>query len=588
MSARGSWARGARALGADDAAPAATSPTLAETLAAKHLVFAVSCSLKPLGGGDDVHFYWSDRFFISRATDTPANHQFGQWIDEAGDEMRLSIDPTATADNSLSGKIVLLDPDGSIEASIRACDYTKRPIEISVGRSAGLKWASRQDDPYAWFHRLNTCVIDSISGDDGRLTISIRDRAYLLDVALQVNRYAGTGTYEGPASLFGEPKPLTGGMIYYDEPRLVDAVYLIYQVVDFDVTGTNDFFVYDNGVQLTRDGLSTNLYGDVIAAGHYRVDVARGMIRLGATPAGRILVYGTGMHRYVVRSPEVVARPYVTHPDVARAAIERRLPTFPINAASFDALADELLLPAFPVWSGYNRCIARVEPGETVRAYINRLMQGCGARGYMHPVTGELNVRRLKRPIAADVVIELDQWNILDLKRLDLPDALWPPPYQIEFLQNQILGWPTNSNIANGTSNALRSRLQKENVRRVETNPYVIGRYANAQAWEGFQTWSDSGTDPLAGDSATSIFIRYLIELHGGTYADGWFPRQLLHVSLGAQGLALEPDSTVLITWPKYGLDTGKLFVAMPVDRSFVSRSAPPRVELLCWGGFAP
>ncbi len=583
------WGDGA--WGDADDVDAATAPTLAEILAAEHQVFAVVIDM-PLRAGGSTTLYWSDRYYVSRASDDPASTQFTPIIDVLEDEMGANISPFGSGDNSIRGRVRVSDIDGKIEALFDTADYFKAPIEIWVGRSAGLRWASRDDDPWAWFQCLGRFTIaDITASDDGSFEVSYRDRSYELDVEVQVNRYAGTGTYEGGSALLSEPKPLVGGYCYFVELRLVDPVYQIYQGTDGGFSHlVGSIVIFDNAVVLTTDGTSTNLYGDTIAAGHCRVDMARGMVRLGASPAGRVcgMFGGLGVVRASSLDGEVRIR--WTHFDVLRAAIAARLPSFVVNVASFDALGDALASPIVipppypggPVVTLYDEMIASfvIDPGLDLRQMANRLLSAIGASWWMS-YEGPIEVGRLSVPTAAEVELDLDIWSIQSLSREKLPDTLTPPPYLGEIIYNQVQSWPQAGNIASGADDGIKQRLQKQFRTSVVEDEDILDKYRNAEKWLQFDMLSY--TQP-----PSDLAMRHMLATHGGTAADGTiFDRLFLHIRTDRRALGLRPLSVVKVTWPRLGLDSGKLFRVWPGARQMVGND-PSGVDLILWGGFEP
>ncbi len=571
---------GSGAWGGSGDADVASAPTLAEILAAEHQVFAVVITLPLLAGGSTT-IYWSDRYYASKASDDPASTEFEPVIIGLEDEAAVNISPLTQADNSIAGRVRVQDIDGAIEALFDSADYAKRTIDIWVGRSAGKPWADDGDDPFAWFQRIGKFSIEDISSDGEVLDLSYRDRTYELDVPAQETRYAGTGTYEGGPALLDEPKPLLGGWPSYVEPRLIDPTYLIYQYHD---GATSVGPLLDGGVALTSDGTSTNLYGETIAAGHYRLDETRGMFRLGATPAVQIMAesaIGLSVTRVPLGSSTPI--PLYTHADVARALIERRIPSFPIDTAAFSDLGDALAyVDPGTGYAYYPSCQLRVEQGDTLRQLLDRLMAACGGY-YQVGYDGILRTGRLSVPVAADIAAEFDVNNILSVTREKLPQSLWPPPYAIEMMFRRNFDAQQSRILAAGASATARQAVQKEQQTLLVKDDDISAAYENAILWrkfDGMDFWGNQTLEQVG---------RHYLDVHAGNADDGTiFKRLFLHLRVPKTALALQPYSTIKITWPRYGLDTGKLFVAWPAGRNMVVDGEPTTVDLLAWGGFEP
>jgi hypothetical protein len=91
------------------------------------------------------------------------------------------------------------------------------------------------------------------------------------------------GTYEGEEDVAGQRKPWGIGIVFHCEPRLIDRQKLIYMV---DVRGLENAepAVYIGASTVTSNGASSDLWNNVPAAGQFKYDETRGLIRLQAEP----------------------------------------------------------------------------------------------------------------------------------------------------------------------------------------------------------------------------------------------------------------------------------------------------------------
>lgn len=99
------------------------------------------------------------------------------------------------------------------------------------------------------------------------------------------------GTYEGDEQLGGVEKPWATGTVYHVDPVLIDAQKLIYAV---NARG-NDANVVPNvwvqGQAVPCQGAAVfDIWGTSVTPGQFKYDPARGLIRLGSTPTGRLSV----------------------------------------------------------------------------------------------------------------------------------------------------------------------------------------------------------------------------------------------------------------------------------------------------------
>jgi hypothetical protein len=100
--------------------------------------------------------------------------------------------------------------------------------------------------------------------DEQQVKFTVREFTYLLDLAMQPNKYAGSNSLpnglEGNADdIKGQPKPLWWGQVYNVTPPMVNTSRLIYQLRDTQVAGSSyTLVVYDRRVVLTPGVLRTN------------------------------------------------------------------------------------------------------------------------------------------------------------------------------------------------------------------------------------------------------------------------------------------------------------------------------------------
>lgn len=192
------------------------------------------------------------------------------------------------------------------------------------------------------------------------------------------------GSLEGDSSLAGKCKPLAYGQVRQVEPVCVDSFNLIYQWHDGSVQGPSA--LSDGAVALTGDGDVSDLRTTTVTSGHYKTDNARGLLRLGATPAGKLTLDGQGDNSggYVSTAADLVRRIVtrkggITDPDgldvatltaanTANSAVHNYATR--LDAINIEAVIDELAASVGAFWTysraGLFRFVILPTPGTPV------------------------------------------------------------------------------------------------------------------------------------------------------------------------------------------------------------------------------
>ena len=211
--------------------------------------------------------------------------------------------------------------------------------------------------------------------------------------------YAGTGGAEGLEDLANKPKPLAFGEVFNISPPQVDPANLVFQIHDGVIQGVDA--VRDQGVALAFCGTDYADYAALVAAttgapasgadietGEYATALAAGLIRLAASPAGRLTVdaRGDATGGYVSTTADIVQR--IALRDLGAASDS--LTTEDIDARSVSDVA-----AAQPAVVGYFTGTTPVPAGEILDA----LMRAIGGYWYFS-LTGALTIARLTAPLA--------------------------------------------------------------------------------------------------------------------------------------------------------------------------------------------
>ena len=189
------------------------------------------------------------------------------------------------------GEIEFGNPDGALDSLLDAYP-DGRPVRIKVGFSHQDVTTGREIiDAYEDFNEVFIAVAGSWQLERDTAVLRLRDPGLLLQANVAKSRYLGTGDEEGNADLGGKSRPSALGHVFNAEPQLLVPGYLIYQVHGGPVQSID--VVYDAGVELAFDADYASykiLLEALVPAGEYATCIARGYIKLGASPTGKITV----------------------------------------------------------------------------------------------------------------------------------------------------------------------------------------------------------------------------------------------------------------------------------------------------------
>jgi hypothetical protein len=206
-----------------------------------------------------------------------------------------------------TGEIVLNNADQGL-SYLRDLGIDGRAVVVRVGP---------QNAAYpGGYTTFLTGTAEQVEVGAARVTIRLRDKLLILQQMVQATTYAGTNSLpagvEGVAEdIKGQRKPLLFGRRYQIPPVQVNTSRLIYQFHDGTASAVDA--VYDQGTALTFGVNRANLAameGTAPAAGAYDTCLSLGLIRLGASPAGRVTLdaRGDATGGYVNKAGEIVQR----------------------------------------------------------------------------------------------------------------------------------------------------------------------------------------------------------------------------------------------------------------------------------------
>lgn len=480
---------------------------------------------------------FSDVGYITRPADQPANTLFeSRAVNPGVIDRRISLSPESRVSGTQRVDFELANEDGSLDPAIANNAVEGQDVRVLVGNV---------DAAYADFVEVWKGQATGWDNDGKRVRIACRDSSYLMENPVQTSLYAGTGGVDGDADLTGTPKPLGFGKCVNVSPVLIDAANLIYQIHDGSIQSIDD--VFDNGVALTLDADTTDLYTGSTTAGQYRSDISKGLFQLGSSPGVITVTFeGDDASGYVEKIPDIALR-----------ILQERAS---VNSTYIDA--DSFASLATAVSGKGNIYINDATSGGEV---MDTLMRGVGAYWFTRR-NGQFKVQRLAEPDPNASALDLDPINVLDLRRVQMPASIMPPHYRRTVGYNRNWTVQPGEGLAGAVTDARRKFLAVDWRTTVNTDVTVQTKHPLAQAPDLLQSNLDSKAD-------ADTLAAALMALHGPD-------RAMYEVELDSTGLAVEMGDTVKLTWPRFGLTNAGFFRAFPIRDDNQRR----KTTLLLWG----
>lgn len=349
--------------------------------------------------------YAATEYFITSPDDDPPNQPFHGTL-KAG----LRIDESIVTSGGYYGFVLnvseftLDNSEGLYDALADQNSINGQQIVIRVGES-GTALNSHE-------------VIATLHGERWRasrksLVCDVRDTSSALDVPVQSSIYTGTGDLEGGPEIANKRRPYGDGSVFNASPTLVIGAEGLWQCNDGEVEEITA--VRDGGIELTlHDDYDTVAQlraavgsGD-IPPGYYGTCVAEGYFCLGSASFKQITCDFSGINNTTADIIRAVA--------VSSAGLEDS----DIDEWTFNELND--IQPA-PV-----NYYLDSESSETCREMFDNLMRGIGGFAGMTSL-GKLKVGLFREPIeVAAQRYDVVGGNVVDIDRVNLPEALDPPP----------------------------------------------------------------------------------------------------------------------------------------------------------------
>lgn len=495
-------------------------------------------------------FYAATHGFSTSPSSTPANTAFVARIENPALIRRdiFDVGTTGGASRVGYGELVLRNDDGGL-------DWLN---DVALdGRALTIRYcASALAYPGSW----STLFVGTMEQAEIALDtvkIRVRDRQVFATAAFQSNRYGGTNTLPAgvdglETDLKGKAIPVVLGAVYNVTPYCVNTSKLIYQLHDGanwgalrDVTA-----VYDAGALLTPgDDYASQAAMEATApsAGEYRKWKAGGMIRLGSSPYGEVTCDAIQGTTPSDRTAGALFRVV---------ALAAGISSGNISSADITAL-DALNHATLGLY---------VKDDTTNAAVLDDIARTVGA-WWASDAAGVLRIKRLNAPSgSAALALSGDQIEDGTLQRIPLNDGGLPvwrvtvrgvPNYTVQ-----------TSGLVGSVASARRARLAQPYQDASDSDTAVQTAYLLAPELSVETKFACLGQCAL---EATRLLTLYSAKRD----------RFELVVNADSAALAaLDLGAVISITYPRFGLDAGKLFRVLGFQLDPTQSSA----ALTVWG----
>ena len=448
-------------------------------------------------------------------------------------DRQIPLSPASSTASASTGIIRLINASGRWDDVSTSFSSDARPVELKRGvRTWDALRGLYLDPPSSSLATLFRGMAQGWRIDETALEVPIKDASYWLEQPYQRTTYAGTGGYEGDASLAGQTKPRARGgtatmPIRQCTPVLLDAVNRIYQYSDAPGQVVQ---VYERGaIGFGYAGDTTNLYAGSTPSGSYRTDNSRALLQLGAAAQGAITVEVIG---------EFPTAGAVSQPKYAAAFImsdDAGLDPSFIDSVYFDGLDGGLHSGWY--WPSGDR--------STCAEAVSVFLRGMGVK-LIPTRSGKLRPIPLRTlPSYAGPVATLTAAHITDLAPVVLPSPLDPPAYRWR------VGYACNHTVQ--TSGL--SELLPDDQRRGLGQQWPISTWLSADALAAYSRPSDPDIIETALLDPTDA-----ANLAADLGALWSLRRRLYSVTVPISvGIELEIGDVVQITYQFGDLRTGKL-----------------------------
>jgi hypothetical protein len=388
--------------------------------------------------------------------------------------------------------------------------------------------------------------------DEETMALHLYDDNKRLEIPAQPGVYGGTGGIDGDSNVKSKRKPIWLGTCANVSVALIDAVNLVYQLHDGQISAVSH--VYDRGVELTANSTPDYAnYAALIAAtitpGRFATCLALGLIRLGAKPDGVVTVTANG----AVSNGLIATTTSGTFFSDTASAIQYLITISTANVV-VDTGSVIALKAAQSAPIGY---YIGPDDNKTIRQAIDELTYGIlGWAGFRRDRTLDMGLIALPTgsPLASYTGDGTGE-DFYTIKQLPLPSIMAPPPYRIRSAYSR--NWTQQSDI-DATVDASTQTLRKDPYSiAISTNSTlsasIQAAHPQAQDPDVWPSWFVNSSDAVAFDNAT-------LTLFGGA------TRNLFEMVVPADAYGLNLGNPIQATDTRYGLSGGKALALMSID----------------------
>lgn len=563
-------------------------------------------------------FYLADRKYVTGPTDSPANTRYRD-VSAAAPSFPRSIDLATLGSGrapvgSSSAALALNNADGALDFILDT---------IVDGRDVSF-YVGDKDWPRSEFRLVNVATIAAVKADDDtKITLALRERKYLLDATI-----VGAAIATGPNA--GKPKPViigsvlqvdlsgylydTAGPTYYFNDFAQDSFANVVDVRDAGISLAKTGFSGDNS-QIAGDagtdtiltifnhglavndvvymfgttpmaGLSINTQYWVIAAGltatDFRVSLTRGGVQVDITGATFVGTLTFRVRRWYVdaatASLTLSSNPsgrVTADIDGTSTSGAGQLAIYPHKAFQFiattytRAMAADLDVTTLDAMGGTEAAQTlkwghAVLDRENVLTLLDEIAlctnswYGQNSAGII--TAGQLDLSNLDTAAAIDSVVQGDFIAQPSCENLPLPFGRVNWDYKRNVVQ-QSDGLAAGVTTTNRAAYALPYR-----GRVISTDPFGTD-YPN-DWWNYHKSAIDSPPVPSSLNASSVV-----ADVQAAGRRDLFKPwTRVLRGTVGLDKYALNPGDCVLVTYPRYGLSSGKNFRVISVNTRISDR----------------
>jgi hypothetical protein len=486
---------------------------------------------------------FASKSFVTRAADAPAYEYIAGRISQG---LRLERQLTTAAEGQFGalietdfGEILLSNNDGQLDHLVDRYAADGRQIRLLIGATEITTGGKEIVQPFNNFVRVYTSVGGPWTFEHDVVRLRIESLAARLHDRLQTSVYTGTGGSEGTDSMAGRTRPTAFGRCSNVPAQLVDPALLIYQVHSGAMELVEE--VYDSGASgfvVAGDHLTyAALEGATLPLGSYATSLSTGYIRLANIPVGAVTADIRG-HKdetsgnYVETTADIIRTILRDYGGLTNSLIDN----VSFNAAAALQPADVgLFLP-----SGDQSSVVDV---------IGQLAFGIGAF-VGQDRSGLFRIQRLDAPSMSTVHWAFTDRDIIGIERLSLPYGVPWKSWGVGYAVNWTL--QADADLAGSVTQERRQFLEQDRRYAFVSDANIALFHANSRGAPLREAFFVNQADAEAEANR-------LIALYG-------YGRALYRIVVKNVLFSVEIGQTVHVTYARWNLTSGKLFVVVGID----------------------